>query len=861
MRRGKKQRRWLGPKAGKPKNGDGRSWYSIQGKKDDSVEILIYDEIGFWGITAKAFVKELKSYGDVKHIHLKINSPGGSVFDGTAIYNELVNHKATITAAIDGVAASMASIIAMSAERVTMPKNTFLFIHNPFVLMAGDAAALRKEANLLDQMKESGIEAYRRHARKLSAEEISKLMDEETWLSGEEAKEQGFIEEVTEAKELEDEEEVNFGEHSVPANVYSTLLGIPDESQVPEDSFSGFQRFQRRTAAADGDTTAVSVFGMKKGETKWTALYNGNPRSTSANLFPAPTAVIPTAVQMALSLPNNTASPKGGKKMHFDTNGNLVDENGMIVMTAEQVKEQMKGFTDPHQREVEEAKLLEGRKAEYARQTGIRAMIAEFNLTDDEAFVAELIGDGEQKEGLSIEDARVKVMAKVSQMLRDGVVRPKAGGDGVDKKRSGMTNALLCQSGIIKNSELRTKMLAGNEYRGNSLQGIVRHCLSTELGNRAFTMPMGSLATHAINHLCEHGQTQIADLDSFFDMAGDIATRVTTEQGFGEREAEKAIVETMIQALSNPQMAMGMNSSDLLSVLSNVNSISLLKGYAMVPRTYPLVSSPGTFNDLKSAELYKQSEGPDVLEIPEGQAPKLGQMSDAKETAQLAKYGRAYSITEKMIIDDRLDLMASLPEKWGRSIPREINWQFWNNMLVTNPTLLETGRALFNTTDGNLAAAAAAISLTSLGAATTAFMNYTILSPDDSRSKAQRLSVTPRYLACGPGSAMNANRYTGSEYVPAATNEETNIFGPRGQWRLTPVIEPLVDSLTSSTPWILMADPADLDYAKVITLAGRETPRTSSRVGGAGEVKGIIFDVEHYWVVKFVDWRGMYQTP
>ncbi len=89
------------------------SWFRMQASADNQVEIYIYDEIGYWGVTARQFVNDLKALGDVTHINLHINSPGGDVFDGIAIFNALKHHGASITVHIDGLAASMASVIAM----------------------------------------------------------------------------------------------------------------------------------------------------------------------------------------------------------------------------------------------------------------------------------------------------------------------------------------------------------------------------------------------------------------------------------------------------------------------------------------------------------------------------------------------------------------------------------------------------------------------------------------------------------------------------------------------------------------------------------------------------------------------------
>ena len=106
-----------------------RAWYEIRGKKGaDEADVYIYDEIGFWGITAQDFVNELKEI-TAAVINLHINSPGGEVFDGIAIYNTLKAHSATINVFIDSLAASSASFIAQAGERVVMAKSATMMIH------------------------------------------------------------------------------------------------------------------------------------------------------------------------------------------------------------------------------------------------------------------------------------------------------------------------------------------------------------------------------------------------------------------------------------------------------------------------------------------------------------------------------------------------------------------------------------------------------------------------------------------------------------------------------------------------------------------------------------------------------------
>ncbi|WP_404853470.1 phage tail tip protein [Escherichia coli] len=98
-----------------PKN---NSWFRMQAGHQSDADIYIYDEIGFWGVTAKQFISDLNALGDITHINLHINSPGGDVFEGIAIFNALKTHGASITVYVDGVAASMASIIAMVGNQI-----------------------------------------------------------------------------------------------------------------------------------------------------------------------------------------------------------------------------------------------------------------------------------------------------------------------------------------------------------------------------------------------------------------------------------------------------------------------------------------------------------------------------------------------------------------------------------------------------------------------------------------------------------------------------------------------------------------------------------------------------------------------
>lgn len=174
-----------------------KSWFRMQAKEDQTADIYIYDEIGGWGISARRFTEDLISLGNLSHINLHIHSPGGEVFDGIAIYNQLKNHSATITVFIDGLAASMASVIAMVGDTVIMPKNAMMMIHKPWGVSWGDANDMREYADLLDKLENVLIPAYVAKTGK-TTEEITAMLEQETWLGGDECVEHGFADKVIE---------------------------------------------------------------------------------------------------------------------------------------------------------------------------------------------------------------------------------------------------------------------------------------------------------------------------------------------------------------------------------------------------------------------------------------------------------------------------------------------------------------------------------------------------------------------------------------------------------------------------------------------------------------------------------------
>lgn len=173
------------------------NWYNINNAAGKAADIYIFDEIGNYGITAQKFINDIKELKDMP-INLRINSLGGDVFDGMAMYNVIKRREAKTTVYIEGIAASIATIIALGADEVIMAENSLFMIHNAWGGIMGDAKEMRKSAETLDKISSELTDIYSKKTG-LSYDALSAMMDEETWLNAEEAYEFGFVDTISNA--------------------------------------------------------------------------------------------------------------------------------------------------------------------------------------------------------------------------------------------------------------------------------------------------------------------------------------------------------------------------------------------------------------------------------------------------------------------------------------------------------------------------------------------------------------------------------------------------------------------------------------------------------------------------------------
>ena len=209
-------------------------WWRAKLSGEKAGELLLYGDVGdgWWSEnSSKGFVSDVKGLGDIDELSIRINSIGGDVFAGMAIYHFLKGHKARKTVHVDGIAASIASVVAMAGDRIVCPSNATMMIHNPWGASIGDGDEMRRTAEVLDMLRGQIAEVYSSRTG-LEAGEVLELMDAETWMTGTEAVERGFADEESAPVMVA---------ASVDRGFFSLAAG-GGVMEVPEERLKGFKR-------------------------------------------------------------------------------------------------------------------------------------------------------------------------------------------------------------------------------------------------------------------------------------------------------------------------------------------------------------------------------------------------------------------------------------------------------------------------------------------------------------------------------------------------------------------------------------------------------------------------------------------
>lgn len=248
--------------AGQGDAAKGNGWYEIQAKAEGPVEVTIFDFIGSGGVSASDMVAAL---GGLKgrNLQVRVNSPGGDVFDGIAIFNALRKHDGTVNVTVDGLAASAASLITMAGETVTMSKGAMLMIHDAWALTIGNADDHHAMGDTLNKVSGelAGIYSERTGS---SSRAVRRMMQAETWMTAQEAKDQGFADAVegesvnAQAREFFVPEGLMKAEPAMQSQAeIITESAIEQEVHAAESSMNRLQCLKRLELAKRGELTKV----------------------------------------------------------------------------------------------------------------------------------------------------------------------------------------------------------------------------------------------------------------------------------------------------------------------------------------------------------------------------------------------------------------------------------------------------------------------------------------------------------------------------------------------------------------------------------------------------------------------------
>jgi ATP-dependent protease ClpP protease subunit len=248
-------------------------WFRLKNQaNEDSADLYIYDEImpaymaeWFGGVSAEGLIEQLSEIS-ASTINVRINSPGGSVFEAIAIYNTLVSHSATINVYVDAIAASAASIIAMAGDKVTMMVGAQMMIHDAIGIEMGNAADLREMATFLDKQSDNLASIYAARAGGDIAEWRS-LMLAETWMFAQEAVDLGLADEI----------------YSAPEPPAEPEEGSPEEEQqeTPEEEQQEEEQEQQEGTEppATGNDDLEDLMGRRHALVNRGFKYNGRRRA------------------------------------------------------------------------------------------------------------------------------------------------------------------------------------------------------------------------------------------------------------------------------------------------------------------------------------------------------------------------------------------------------------------------------------------------------------------------------------------------------------------------------------------------------------------------------------------------------
>ena len=772
---------------------------------ENVVELLLYDEIGQWwegsGVTAKEIVEQLKAAGDVDHIILRINSPGGSVYEGFAIYNALVQHAADVETRIDGLAASAASVVAMAGDTITMSATAMMMIHEPINLVIGGVEELRSAAEELEKLARTIGRVYAARSGQ-DLETVREWMRNETWFDADDAIEAGL---ATEQYELKEAAAV-FGldryadtYRHIPAGLFT---GEQDGGKRagrggPASNTTGRRgAINARGAQGDGAMNEklrqyLETIGLKAGASEKDAIAFWNTRED-----------VEKEIADALAVKAaDKAGDKAGDRKPAEPPKRAEDPPAVPADVDGRIRDA----------------IAADRKANGERLEALREVAGQVGLDRDWV-------DDQFSAGTAVDEARKLALEHAA--AHQPFVGTGGAGDvrvGSDRARSGLGDAISDAICLRAGRPLITIDAAtGNVSR--DAQGRIEQREPHERASAFQRLPLVEMGRQwlAINGLPdaqEMSRSGIAEL---------MVSRAAMMRRFGA-------------------VAVGAQStSDFPYILQDAMGKSLRAAYEEAPKTHTLWTRRGTAPDFKTIKRLTVSEAPNLISRIEGAEVQYGTLSETRETYALVEYAKGIRLTRKAIINDDLDAFGRIPSLQAAAAARLEDTVVY--AVLTGNAAMADGVALFAGAHGNYVAAGA-------GAApcvTTLNTMRGAMRIQQGVGAAAYLNLAPRFLI-GPAALEGTIlQLLASEADPAATyGHAKNIW--RGA--LNPVIESRLDA-ASTTGWYAACDPNQYDTVEISFLEDEQAPVLKSETDF--ETDDAKFVVRHTVAAKAIDYRGLF---
>jgi len=304
-----------------------KTWFTIRAAADGRPEVMLYDEIGAYGVSAAEFLNQLNALDTSRGLVVRLNSPGGDVWDGMAIYNA-VSRIENVEVVVDGLAASMASVVAMAGDKLVMASGSMFMIHNPWAVVGGNAAEMRRIAYQLDQVREQMVGIYAGRTGK-DADAIRALMDAETWFDADTAVAEGWADEIEGtvrlAAAVRDFDLNRFSK--VPEVLAQAAAEEPDAEEAPADEEAAAPAAEAVAQAEEqppAEPAPVEYPAAVAAEVAALCAHHGVP-ALASELIAARTSVEDAKARMAVVSEVRALVARAGR-MNSEISADLADE-------------------------------------------------------------------------------------------------------------------------------------------------------------------------------------------------------------------------------------------------------------------------------------------------------------------------------------------------------------------------------------------------------------------------------------------------------------------------------------------------------------------------------------------------------